>query len=103
MTGLNPTLGPTAGGTMVTITGTGFTGVTAVDFGATPAASDDRTVSATSIMAQSPAGTGAVDVTVTTTGGTSADLVRRRVHLRGGAGGHGHQPGVSVRRPVAPR
>ena len=33
VTGLSPTSGPTAGGTSVTITGTNFTGVTAVKFG----------------------------------------------------------------------
>ena len=35
VTGLSPTAGPTAGGTSVTITGTSFTGVSAVSFGAT--------------------------------------------------------------------
>ncbi|MGP0070165.1 MAG: beta strand repeat-containing protein [Isosphaeraceae bacterium] len=71
VTGLSPTDGPTAGGTEVTITGTDFTGATAVDFGTTPAASFTIN-SATSITAESPSGTGAVDVTVVTTGGTSA-------------------------------
>ncbi len=70
VTGLSPTLGPLTGGTNVTITGTGFTGLTAVDFGTTPATSDTF-VSDTSITAESPPGTGAVDVTVTATGGTS--------------------------------
>ena len=56
----------------MTITGTGFTGATAVDFGATPATSV-HVVSATQITATSPAETaGTVDVTVTTAGGTSA-------------------------------
>jgi large repetitive protein len=56
----------------VTITGTGFTGATAVNFGGTAAAS--FTVNSdTSIAAVSPtAGAGTVDVTVTTAGGTSA-------------------------------
>jgi large repetitive protein len=70
VTGLDPAFGPAAGGTMVTITGTGFTGATAVDFGAI-AASSFTVVSATSITADSPAGTGTVHVTVTTLGGTS--------------------------------
>ena len=67
VTGISPTTGPAAGGTMVTITGTGFTGATAVDFGTTPATSV-TVVSATTITADSPAGTGTVDVTVTTAG-----------------------------------
>ena len=72
---INPTSGPTAGGTSVTITGTNFTGAsgaTAVKFGSTNAAS--YTVnSATQITASSPAGSaGIVDITVTTAGGTSA-------------------------------
>ena len=68
---ISPTAGPLGGGTLVTITGTGFTGATAVDFG-TNAATNLTVVSDTSITADSPAGTGTVDVTVTTPGGTSA-------------------------------
>ncbi|HTZ09675.1 MAG TPA: protease pro-enzyme activation domain-containing protein, partial [Acidimicrobiales bacterium] len=37
VTGVSPTSGPTTGGTSVTITGTGFTGATAVKFGSSPA------------------------------------------------------------------
>jgi len=72
ITGISPTSGSTAGGTSVTITGTYFTGVTAVKFGSTNASS--FTVNSTnSITATSPAGSaGAVDITVTTAGGTSA-------------------------------
>jgi hypothetical protein len=70
VTALNPTSGPEAGGTSVTITGSGFTGATAVDFGTTPA-TNVNVVSDTSITATSPAGTGTVDVTVTTPAGTS--------------------------------
>ena len=71
VTSLSPTDGPPAGGTEVTITGTGFTGATAVEFGSTPA-TGFIVNSATSITADSPAGSGAVDVTVVTAGGTSA-------------------------------
>lgn len=67
---LAPASGPEAGGTVVVITGTGFTGATEVAFGATPAAA--FTVdSDTQITATAPAGTGAVDVRVTTDGGSS--------------------------------
>lgn len=64
--------GTDAGGDAVQITGTGFTGATAVNFGATPATA--FTVNSdTSITATSPAGsTGTVDVTVVTPAGTSA-------------------------------
>jgi hypothetical protein len=72
VTSVNPTAGPTGGGTSVTITGSGFTGASSVKFGATNAAS--FTVdSDTQITATSPAhAAGTVDITVTTTGGTSA-------------------------------
>jgi len=69
---VSPTSGTTAGGTVVTLTGTNFTGATAVRFGAT-AATSFTVNSATSITATAPAGApGTVDVTVTTPGGTSA-------------------------------
>ena len=71
VTGVSPTSGPTAGGTSVTITGTNFTGASAVKFGAT-AGHDLHGEQRTTITATAPAGTGTVDVTVTTAGGTSA-------------------------------
>jgi hypothetical protein len=71
VTSVMPSTGPTTGGTSVTITGTNFTGATAVNFGITPATS--FTVNSdTSISAVSPAGVpGTVDITVTTPFGTS--------------------------------
>jgi hypothetical protein len=71
VTGVSPNVGPTAGGTSVTITGTNLLGATAVKFGAA-AATSFTAVSATAITAMAPAGTGTVDITVTTPGGTSA-------------------------------
>ncbi len=71
VTSLSPSSGSTAGGTSVSVTGTGFTGATAVTFGATPATSFTVN-SATSITAVAPAGSGIVNVRVTTAGGTSA-------------------------------
>jgi hypothetical protein len=71
VTGLNPTTGPTFGGTQVTITGTNFTGATSVYFGTKPAQSF-KVNSATQITATSPTyGIAVVDVTVTTPDGTS--------------------------------
>ena len=71
VTGVSPSTGSGAGGTSVTITGTSLNGATAVKFGNTAAASFVVN-SATSISAVSPAGTGVVDITVTTALGTSA-------------------------------
>ncbi|MFD6356924.1 IPT/TIG domain-containing protein, partial [Nocardia tengchongensis] len=71
---ISPSQGTTAGGTTVTLTGSGLTGVTAVSFGGAPAAS--FTVdSNTQITAVTPAGTGIVSVTVTGPGGTSNPVV----------------------------
>ena len=69
--GLSPTAGPTAGGTTVIITGTGFASATAVTFGGT-AATGFTVNSNTQITATAPAGTGTIDIRVTTAGGTSA-------------------------------
>jgi hypothetical protein len=67
---LSPTSGPTAGGTSVTVYGTGFTGVTAVYFGSVPA--QIVAVSPSAIAVITPAEpVGVVDVTVVTTAGTS--------------------------------
>ena len=73
VTSVSPNIGPVAGGTSVTITGTGFTGGTAVQFGGT-AASSFSVDSSSQITAISPAGTGTVDIRVTTPGGTSTLL-----------------------------
>lgn len=73
---MSPRTGPTAGGTVVTITGTNLTGASTVVFGTTTAASFYVTGS-TRITATSPAHTsGPVNVRVTIPGGRSvaADL-----------------------------
>jgi subtilase family serine protease len=71
VTGISPSTGTAAGGTVVTITGTGFSGATGVDF-SSAAATSVVVDSSTQIMATCPAGTGTVDVTVTGPGGVSA-------------------------------
>jgi len=68
---INPIGGPPAGGTSVVVRGARFTGATAVKFGSTNATSF-KVDTEKSIAAISPAGTGTVDVTVTTPEGTSA-------------------------------
>ena len=70
VTGLDQRFGSQAGGTSVTVTGTGFTDATSVSFGST-AATDLVVVSDTELTVDAPTGTGTVDVTVTTPGGTS--------------------------------
>ncbi|HWX73703.1 MAG TPA: IPT/TIG domain-containing protein [Solirubrobacteraceae bacterium] len=71
VSGVNPTEGPEAEGTSVEISGSGFTGATAVSFGATSAVSF-KVNSGSSITATAPKGSGTVDVTVTTPVSTSA-------------------------------
>ena len=71
VTALSPTSGPTGGTTSVVITGTNLSGATAVTFGGS-AATTYTVNSGTQITATAPAGTGTVDVRVTTVGGTSA-------------------------------
>jgi IPT/TIG domain len=66
---ISPASGPATGGSNVTISGTGFTDVTAVGFGGNTASHIVN--SDTSITATLPAGIGTVDVTVTTAAGTS--------------------------------
>jgi hypothetical protein len=68
VTGVSPNSGPAAGGTHVTITGTALAGGS-VAFGANPATG--VSCGATSCTATSPAGSGTVDVRVTTMVGTS--------------------------------
>jgi hypothetical protein len=72
VTGLSLTSGSRDGGDPIVITGTAFTGATAVLFG--PNAATAFTVdSDTQITATSPAGVGTVDVVMTTPAGTSAN------------------------------
>lgn len=71
ITSIAPISGPAAGGTIVTLTGTGFTGALAVGFGSTNA-SALTVISDTTMVAVSPPGMGTVNVTVVTPGGMSA-------------------------------
>ncbi|MGY5079222.1 IPT/TIG domain-containing protein, partial [Streptomyces nigrescens] len=73
VTSVSPTQGAPAGGTNVTITGSGFTGATMVRFG--PNGTNFVIVSDTQITAKTPAGTGTVQVTVTAPTGTSTQNV----------------------------
>ncbi len=67
---ISPTSGPTAGGTAVTITGTGFNGPT-VRFGEREATVTQNTGTVMTVLTPTTGSAGTVDVTVTTAGGTS--------------------------------
>jgi IPT/TIG domain len=74
VTAVSPGSGPTAGGTTVTISGSGFTGATTVRFGGTMAPSF-TSAGDSSMTAVSPAqAAAAVDVRVITAGGISATV-----------------------------
>src|SRR4029077_8610131 len=78
VTKVSPASGPAQGGNTVTITGTSFTGATAVKFGSV-AAKAFKVTSSTSITATAPADSaGVVNVTVTTPAGTSATSLKDR-------------------------
>jgi IPT/TIG domain len=70
VTGVSPARGSAAGGTNVTITGSGFTAGAVVMFGSS-AATGVTVISSTEIAATSPAGTGTEGVTVSTSAGIS--------------------------------
>ncbi len=70
VTSIAPSKGPEVGGSEVTITGTNLEGAKAVDFGLGEATI--KTNSATEVVVLSPPGSGKVQVTVETAGGTSA-------------------------------
>ncbi len=73
VTAVSPAAGPTAGGTVVTITGLRLGGALKVAFGSTEATILENTE--TKIKATAPAhAAGAVHVTVTTVGGTSGEF-----------------------------
>ncbi len=85
VTSITPTEGPAAGGTAVTVTGTGFTSRSTVTFGAGSATSVS-VANDTSLVATSPVGpVGSVTVSVTTPGGTS---------VSSGAGGFTYEADV---------
>ncbi|MFJ1651255.1 IPT/TIG domain-containing protein [Streptomyces sp. NPDC088337] len=71
---ISPSQGPSSGGNTVTVTGTDFTGVIAVQFGGRAAISFTA-LSGTQLTAVPPSGAGTVNVTVTTSQGTSTQTV----------------------------
>src|SRR5579859_1725034 len=71
VTSIAPTTGPSGGGTLVTITGTGFTGAIAVGFDFADA-TNIAVASDTQVIAVTPPGTTVANVTVVTPAGRSA-------------------------------
>jgi hypothetical protein len=87
VTSISPISGTTAGGTAVTITGTGFLSGATVSLGGT-AATGVTVVSATSITATTPAhAAGAVNVVVTNTDAQSGTLTNGYTYTTSGGGG----------------
>jgi hypothetical protein len=102
--GINPNYGPTSGGTSVIITGSGFLGASDVEFGSTAAAwfQVDSDTQIEAISPAEPAGT--VDVTVTTTGGTSAIVPADQfTFVEGGHGGGFSSRGRYIKKTPAGR
>lgn len=96
----SPNQGSVSGSTTVTVTGTGFTGATAVRFG-TKTATPFTVDSSTQITAVSPAhAAGAAAVTVTTPAGTSNPLSYPRRHQQRPVLHADRRPGHLTRRAV---
>ncbi|MBL8923301.1 MAG: IPT/TIG domain-containing protein [Myxococcaceae bacterium] len=70
VTTVAPLAGPTTGGTVVTLTGSGFTGATEVRFGASPGAALTVTSDSSLTVASPAASAGAVDLTLVTPRGS---------------------------------
>lgn len=87
---VDPALGSIAGGTAVTITGTNFEAGATVTFDGNPA-TNVTLVSSTSITADTPAGSGIVDVVVTNPDTQSATLVNGYTYVVGGGGSNAEQ------------
>ena len=105
VTAVSPNAGPIGGGTVVTITGSGFADTTGVDFAGNPAAS--YTINSdTSITATSPSGSaGVADITVTNETGSSStgladqfsyDAVPSITGINPGTGGTGGGDVVTI-------
>ena len=70
--GASPASGPESGGTTVTVNGSGFTGVTGINFGLTPASNwTFQSDSQLTVVSPAVAASGPVDVTIVNPAGTS--------------------------------
>ena len=78
---IDPAQGPEAGGTTVTITGTGLEGTTAVTFDGVPATLVTVAPDGTSVVVTSPAGTGLADVVLTGAGGIATTAAQQFAYV----------------------
>jgi|GEM_PF-1515295 len=93
VTGLSVNSGLSAGGTMVQVVGQGFSGATAVYFGATPARVVSASPDGTSITVTSPPGFGTVDVRVANPAVESGPVAADQfTYAFSTSGGSGYQP-----------
>ena len=74
VTQVSPATGPPGGGNNVTITGTELTGATSVTFGGVQASITSVNPKGTKVVVTAPAGSGTVEVIVTTPGGSSGSV-----------------------------
>ena len=98
---VEPTSGPAAGGTTVTITGTNLTGASEVKFGAEHA-TGVKAESPTKVTATSPAGSGTVRRDRDHPRRHERHLRRRRIHLHPGPDGDAKSNRPAARPPAAP-
>ena len=85
VTGVSPTQGPSTGGTQVTITGSGFTSTSRVNFGSSGAEGYGAITFTSMVVSTGPSAAGTVDVTVTNSTGTSAANANDKFTFTGGA------------------
>lgn len=78
---IDPAQGPEAGGTTVTITGTGLEGTTGVTFDGVPATDVVVAPDGTSVVVTSPAGTGLADVVLTGAGGVTTTAAQQFAYV----------------------
>jgi hypothetical protein len=83
VTGLSPAFGSGQGGATVTVSGSSLLNASGITFGTRAGTIRSVNAGGTSLVASTPPGTGTVDVTVTTPGGTSATSAADRYTYQG--------------------
>lgn len=83
ITGMAPSAGPDAGGTVITVSGTGFTQATSVKVGSVPASYTVNSDTSLTVTVPAAARSGRVEIKVTNTFGTSATVPAARFTYTG--------------------